>query len=264
MERALWWTSRGLAAVVWASASVFGVYILAFYAGAVFADPTRWNQLLPDLYVPGGVAGNAGMGLHFLGGGLLLVLGSIQFVGPLRGAAPTVHRWLGRVYVTAAGLASVGGLLFIAVRGCVGGWLMDVAFALYGVLMLVAAVQTARHAVARRLSAHRAWAVRLYALAVGSWLYRMDYGFWMLLTDGWGHAGGFVGWFDYVMDFWFYLPNLLVAELYLRADGRQLPSWAQGLGVAVLAAATGFVGLGSYFFVVHYWLPGVFVGLGLA
>jgi len=260
----LWWSSRALAGAVWASASLFGAYILAFYAlAAVGGDMTRWNRVLPELFVQGGAAGNAGMGLHFLGGGLLLVLGSVQFVGPLRAAVPTVHRWLGRVYVAAAALAGLGGLVFIAVRGCVGGAIMDVAFAGYGVAMLVCAAQTARHAMARNLDVHRAWAVRLYALAVGSWLYRMDYGFWVLFTDGLGHADGFRGWFDYVMDFAFYLPNLAVAELYLRGEGRELPGWARGVGTAAMVAATGFVVVGTYFFAKHYWVPGVMVGLGI-
>ena len=262
MGRALSWSARLLAGTVWASASLFGAYILIFYAlASLTGDTHRWNRVLPELFVDGGTSGNAGMGLHFLGGGLLLVLGSIQFVTPLRDAVPAVHRATGRLYVAAALAAGLGGLWFVAMRGCVGGWVMGLGFAGYGLLMVLSAVQTARHAAARRLEVHRAWAVRLYALAVGSWLYRMDYGFWILLTDGLGHADGFRGWFDYVMDFAFYLPNLLVAEAYLRADRWQLPSWLQGLGTAVLLVATGFVCLGTYFFAQHYWVPGILVGL---
>jgi hypothetical protein len=172
-----------------------------------------------------------------------------------------VHRVLGRLYVLSALAAGVGGLAFIAVRGCVGGWVMDVGFGLYGLLMLGCAVQTARFARARQLDAHRAWAVRLYALAIGSWLYRMDYGFWIVLTDGWGHADGFVGPFDRVMDFAFYLPNLVIAELFLRTEADRLPPWLQGIGAVVLLGATGFVVLGSYFFARYYWVPGILVGL---
>lgn len=222
----------------------------------------RWNRVLPELFVRGGGVGNAGMALHFLGGGLLLVLGSVQFLTPLRTALPRLHRWTGRLYVASAALAGLGGLVFIAARGTIGGWIMDVGFAGYGLLTLLAAVQTARYAIARDLDTHRAWAVRLYALAIGSWLYRMDYGFWVLLTDGLGHADGFRGPFDYVMDFAFYLPNLAVAELYLRRDERAPPTWLAVLGTLVMVVATGFVLLGSYFFALHYWLPGVGVGIG--
>jgi uncharacterized membrane protein len=159
----LWWTSRGLAGTVWASSSLFGLYILIYYAlAAVGGDMGRWNGLLPDLFVDGGTAANTVMGLHFLGGGLLLVLGNAQFIAPLRRAAPGIHRLLGRVYVASAFLAGLGGLLFIALRGCVGGPVMDLGFAGYGLLMLVAAAQTVRHAIARDLVAHRAWAVRSF------------------------------------------------------------------------------------------------------
>lgn len=257
------WSSRLLAGTVWASASLFGLYILAFYAlASLSGEMARWNRVLPELFVRGGSVGNAGMALHFLGGGLLLVLGSIQFLTPLRTALPRLHRWTGRVYVASAALAGLGGLAFIGVRGTVGGWVMDVGFAGYGLLTLLAAVQTARYAIARELDTHRAWAVRLYALAIGSWLYRMDYGFWILLTDGLGHAEGFRGPFDYVMDFAFYLPNLAIAELYLRRDAHAPPTWLAVVGSLAMLVATGFVLLGSYFFALHYWLPGIGVGIG--
>ena len=259
----LWWMSRGLAGTVWASSSLFGLYILIYYAlAAVGGDMGRWNGLLPDLFVDGGTTANTAMGLHFLGGGLLLVLGNAQFIAPLRRAAPGIHRLLGRVYVASAFLAGLGGLLFIALRGCVGGPVMDLGFAGYGLLMLVAAAQTVRHAIARDLVAHRAWAVRLYALAIGSWLYRMHYGFWLLLADGYGMGDGFSGPFDYVMDFAFYLPNLAVAELWIRADDGAPPRGLQVAGAAGLLAATGFVWLASYFFATRYWLPGILIGLG--
>jgi hypothetical protein len=95
---------------------------------------------------------------------------------------------------------------------------MNIGFGLYGVLMFISAIATYRYAVVRDLDKHRAWAVRLYTLAIGSWLYRMDYGFWLLLTDGLGHTRTFSGPFDKVMAFFFYIPNLLVVEAFVRAS----------------------------------------------
>ena len=94
---------------------------------------------------------------------------------------------------------------------------MDVGFGLYGVLTAAAAVETYRHARARRLDNHRAWAMRLFALAIGSWLYRMEY----------GHLKDFSGPFDQLMAFFFYVPNLLVVEALLRAPRASLPTAAQ-------------------------------------
>ena len=124
-------------------------------------------------------------------------------------------------------------------------------------LMLGTAAMTLHRARRRELDAHRAWAIRLYALAIGSWLYRMDYGFWLLLTDGLGHADGFSGPFDYFMDFFFYVPNLLVAEAWLRA--RSSPTL---LVRALLVVATGFVLLGTYFFAMELWFPAMADAIG--
>ncbi|MBX2802151.1 MAG: DUF2306 domain-containing protein [Myxococcales bacterium] len=246
------WAARALAGAVWLSSALFGVYILVFYAFAVVTgDMARWNEVLP-LYEPDEAVANGSMGLHFLGGGSILVLGSVQFVQGLRQGWPGLHRGLGRVYVAACLAAATGGLLFIVAHGTIGGLVMDVGFAGYGLGMLLCAVQTARHAAARRLDAHRAWAVRLYALAIGSWLYRMDYGFWLLLTDGLGHTRDFRGGFDVFMAFWFYLPNLVVAELWLRST-RAASWWAD----ATMALATAFVTLGTYFFLTELWLPAI-------
>lgn len=252
------WTSIGLVATVWVSATLFGLYILAFYAGALAeGDMQRWNAVLPQIYARDTPVSTAGMAMHFAAGGIILILGCIQLIQAIRTRFPAIHRWLGRVYVSASFLAGVGGLTFILTKGTVGGTPMDIGFGLYGVLMLLAAVQTIRHARARRMDAHRAWALRLFALAIGSWLYRMDYGFWLLLTDGAGHTEDFRGPFDIVMAFFFYLPNLLIVEAFIRAR-RVAAAPALNIGAAgVLAVATGFLLLGTYFFTTEYWGPAI-------
>jgi hypothetical protein len=93
----------------------------------------------------------------------------------------------------------------------------------------------------------------LFALAIGSWLYRMDYGFWLLFTDGLGHTDTFHGPFDYFMDFWFYIPNLLVAELFIRrqkVSDRPAVKW---LMASALFVATAFLLLATYFFTTRLW-----------
>lgn len=252
------WTGLALAVTVWVSTTLFGLYILAFYAGAIAdGNQAKWNGVLPRLYETDTPAANAGIGLHFAAGGVILVLGFVQLIGALRRRFPAVHRWVGRVYVAASLLAGVGGLAFILTKGTIGGLVMDVGFGLYGALMILAAVQTYRFARARRLETHRAWALRLFALAVGSWLYRMDYGFWILLTDGAGHAEGFSGPFDRVMAFFFYLPNLAVVEAFVRARRRAASPALRWVAAAVLVGAAGFLLLGTYYFTKMYWGPAI-------
>ncbi|HVE06902.1 MAG TPA: DUF2306 domain-containing protein, partial [Paraburkholderia sp.] len=170
--------------------------------------------------------------------------------------ASAAHRWGGRVYAAASLFAGVGGLTYIALSGTVGGMPMTVGFSLYGALMIVAAVETVRHARAHRIERHRAWAIRLFALAIGSWLYRMDYGLWLKAVHGPGHLHSFQGPFDVVMSFFFYVPNLIVAEALIRRQTARPPGRAAGaaavlaLGLTTLATAAV-----TYLFAQSYWWP---------
>jgi uncharacterized membrane protein len=251
-------STKILVGTVWLSATLFGLYILFFYFAALVMEETmRWNKVLPGLYDDRTPAATAGMGLHFAGGGIILILGCIQLLEGVRKKYPAWHRWLGRVYVTAAMLTAIGGLVFIIKKGTIGGVVMNVAFAGYGILMLVAAVQTIRYARAAKFSEHRAWAIRLFALAIGSWLYRMDYGFWFLFTDGLGHTSDFRGPFDYFMDFWFYLPNLLVAEVFIAQRGILRSTAAKLASTVLIILATLFLLLATYYFTAKLWWPSV-------
>ena len=247
-----------LVATVWISAGLFGLYILAFYAAALFSgNMEKWNDILPGLYQPGSSAATSGIGLHFATGGIILLLGSIQLIEAIRVRYSIFHRWVGRVYVVSCLLAAAGGLTFIFIKGTIGGMVMDVGFSLYGILMLIAGVQTIRHARAGRIEKHRAWALRLYALAIGSWLYRMDYGFWFMLAGKLGHLENFEGPFDRVMSFFFYLPNLLVAEMFIRSRKYRTPFVVNILSALLLLAMTGFLVIGTYYFTKFYWGPAI-------
>lgn len=253
------WTRILLMTTVWVSAGLFGLYILAFYAAALYqGNLERWNEILPGLYDQSTRRATMGIGLHFAMGGIILILGSIQLIDAIRVKYLTFHRWVGRIYVVASVLVAIGGLIFIVVKGTIGGTVMNIGFGLYGVLMLLAAVQTYRYAVAHNTDAHRAWALRLYALAIGSWLYRMDYGFWFLLADKAGHNNTFTGIFDYVMAFFFYIPNLLVAEIFIRSqNSRKMSMWLNLAFTIILLVMISFLLLGTYYFTKFYWGPAI-------
>jgi hypothetical protein len=260
--RLLGWSGAALAAIAWFSAALFGAYIVFFYAGAIaVGTPAQWNANLPGLFDPRRPMGTAGIAAHFAAGGIILLLGPIQLIARIRNAAPAFHRWAGRVYVLAAFIAGIGGLAFIAANGTIGGAAMNFGFGAYGVLMVIASVETWRHARARRLpgrlARHRAWAIRLFALAIGSWLYRMDYGFWFLFTGGLGHTPDYRGWFDVLMDGAFYVPNFLIAEAFVRARAAPGRPALQVAAAASLAGLAGFIALATYQFARIYWLPGI-------
>lgn len=251
------WLGIILVAMVWISAGLFGLYILAFYFSPIYAgNMQQWNNGLPGLYVKGSVA-NSGIGIHFAAGGLILILGSIQLMNCVRRNYLTLHRWIGRVYIVCCLIAALGGLIFIGVNGTIGGRFMNIGFSLYGVLMLISAIQTYRYAVNGNIATHRAWGLRLYALAIGSWLYRIDYGFWIMLTNGAGHNDSFSGWFDHIMPFFFYLPNLLVAQVFISGRKNKLRPLITIISAFGLLIIIGFLLIGTYYFARYYWGPAI-------
>jgi hypothetical protein len=260
-DRLFQFAKRLLGTIVWTSALIFGLYILIFYALAyVSGDTAQWNKVLPGLYDADNAGSTAGIAIHFLAGGIILVLGCLQLLPFVRERYPMVHRWSGRVYVIACLLSAIGGLIFIALKGTIGGLVMDIGFTGYGLLMFLAAVQTARYARKKDFKRHSAWALRLFALAIGSWLYRMDYGFYIGFGGEAGHTKDFTGWFDYFMDFWFYLPNLVVVEIILAEYSVFKRPGVKIAGAISLLLASAFLLFASYFFIKDYWGPGILSG----
>ncbi|ACB95434.1 DUF2306 domain-containing protein [Beijerinckia indica] len=248
--------------ITWVSAAIFGLYIIAFYGGAVqIGQPERWNEHLPALFDPASPSTVIAIGVHFVAGTILLLAGPVQLIPHIRNTYPAIHRWLGRTYVGAGFISGLGGLAFILMRGTIGGLPMNIGFGLYGALMILASVETYRHAAARRLEQHRAWAIRLFALAIGSWLYRMEYGLWFALTDPIGHTKTFDGWFDIVMSFFFYVPNLIVAELLIRGRNIQTNTMWHLFCTGILTLSTVFVAIGTYFFTTQFWGPQILAWL---
>ncbi|PWJ17028.1 DUF2306 domain-containing protein [Jannaschia seohaensis] len=175
----------------------------------VLATPTRF------VHPEDGWASRA-LFVHMIAGAAVTVLALLQPVAAIRTRWPRVHRVSGRIVVGGALITAAGGLTYIARQGTVGGPGMSAGFALYGVLLGAAAVQTIRVARARDTARHRRWGLRLMWLAIGSWLYRVQYGLWYAATGGLASTEAFDGAFDRAMFVGFFLPQLLLLELYLR------------------------------------------------
>lgn len=255
-------SARLLVLASWISGAIFAAYIIGFFGGTALGGAgERWNESLPRLYEGRAWLSTAAIGTHFMAGGVLLLLGPIQLFGSIRRNLPALHRWLGRIYVVSAGLAGLGGLGFIVGRGTVGGTLMDVGFGIYGALMVLCACLAYTRARSGRYQQHRAWAIRLFALTVGSWLYRMEYGAWHVLTGGIGIESGFSGWFDAIMMFFFYVPNLLVAELFIRSRQRDYRPVASLGATAILLIASAFIIFATWTFTARNWGPRMISGI---
>jgi uncharacterized membrane protein len=251
-------TATLLISAVWISCILFALKIFVYYGGDILAGkPEDWNKGLPGLYDKKYPISNSGIGFHFLAGAIILTLGSIQLVEGIRNRFINFHRWVGRVYVIACIIAAIGGLMFIFLKGTIGGPVMNIGFAGYGIIMLICAILTIKFARAGQIENHRAWAIRLYAMAIASWLYRQQYGLVYMLGLDWPQQD-FRGLFDYFMNFLFYIPNLLVAEFFIRSTYKKFPKWALYTGSVFLLSATVLLGviafLSNYRFIT--WLFG--------
>lgn len=197
----------------------FAIYSVTFGARGLALDLSSETYI----YTPGHLPTNLAVFSHMILGGLIMGLVPLQLVGRVRARHPRLHRITGRVIVAGAMVAALGGLGYIASRGTIAGPLMDAGFALYGGLMLVAAVQVLRLARAGEFARHRAWALRLFVLITGSLIFRLHYTLWYLLTDGLGSTPALDGPFDRVQYVAFYLPYLAALELWLRRSRAVVP-----------------------------------------
>lgn len=103
--------------------------------------------------------------LHVLPGMIFMVLGPLQFVGGLRAKYPAVHRWLGRIFLTASAVIGVTGLT-MAARETIGGADEKAAIFIFGSFFLIALGKAFWHATRRDFAKHREWMIRGYAVGL--------------------------------------------------------------------------------------------------
>ena len=223
-ERLLRWTGRFFYFAAMAGLGVFGAYIVLRATGTTFSNFGQWRELVAGLPMPTASVwiANLGIGMHFVMGTILVLAWPILLSARIRARHRAVHRWTGRVYVTAGLLAGIGGMSFILTHGAYTP-AASIAFGSWGAVMMLSAIRAYAHARAKRFDLHRAWAIRLFAMVLGSWLFDIEFRAWKDLTGGAGiGAGTSSGPFDYAMLYLFFVPNLLVAEFFIRNKHRRI------------------------------------------
>src|SRR3989454_10233397 len=91
--------------------------------------------------------------LHVLPGIIFMILGPLQFVKGLRAKHPEVHRWSGRIFLTASAVIGVTGLT-MAARGTIGGAGERAAIFLFGNFFLCARGEAVWHAMKKEVPKH--------------------------------------------------------------------------------------------------------------
>jgi hypothetical protein len=215
-----------VAATSWFVVAVLGqlafvAYVIGFYGRAALQGRFEaWNKVLPHGYVAGDTFGNVIVSLHLAFATVVIVGGALQLMPAIRRVAPAFHRWNGRVYLGSVLLMSVGGLVMVWTRGTVGDLSQHIAISINALLIIAFAGMVLRHALARRIDAHRRWALRLFLVVAGVWFFRIGLMAWIVVNQG--PVGfdpkTFAGPFLTFLAFAQYVLPLAVLELYLRAQ----------------------------------------------
>ena len=240
-DRMLGWIGRLFGVATLAGLGWFGAYIALRASGATIKSYEQWQNLVAGLPMPTASEwiANLGIGLHFVMGTVLVLAWPILLSARIRSRHRKVHRWTGRIYVTAGFLAGAGGMSYIVTHGTFSR-AAAIAFSVWGAVMMLSSVMAYVHARARRFDRHRAWAIRLFAMVLGSWLFDIEIQAWTNWAGGIGmNADGASGPFDLAMLVLFFVPNLLVAEFFIRNLHRRLvlPAGLKWPAVAVLGTA---------------------------
>jgi uncharacterized membrane protein len=144
---------------------------------------------------------------HVLFGGIALALGPFQFRRGLLLRSRPLHRRLGLAYVIASALTGVSGM-YMALYSH-GGLVTHLGFGILGFLTLMTALKPYFHIRAREVAPHREWMIRNYALLFAAVTLRIELPLLAISFQAFEPAYRIVSWFCWV-------PNLLVAEWYIR------------------------------------------------
>lgn len=149
--------------------------------------------------------------VHAVSASLALVLGPLQFVPAWRARFPALHRWVGRAYVLSIAVAWLSSLP-LAVNAMTGAVAAAGFFAL-GLAWVVTTGMGLARALQRRLAEHRRWMLRSFALTAAAITLRIYLGASMAADIDEELSYPVIAWLCWV-------PNALVAEWYLRRQGR--------------------------------------------
>ena len=151
--------------------------------------------------------------LFHAGGGIVaLTLGPWGFWSRRRNKYLNLHRWMGRIYLLAVLVGSLGGL-YMAVTAF-GGLPTRIGFGMLGALWFTTGAMAYVNIRQGKVQVHRAWMIRNYALTFSAVMLRIWLPLFLALGYGFPESYTTVAWICWV-------PNLLVAELIIR-KGKQL------------------------------------------
>jgi uncharacterized membrane protein len=196
--------STSLKSITWLGMSLLALGVAA-YAFALVITPALRSPFAEGLLLARPVVAP----IHFIFGGIAIVVGALQVNRWLRTRFVSLHRWLGRSYVLAVAISGIAGIA-LALNSS-AGLVASAGFGSLGILWLATTLMGYRSIRRHNTSAHRRWMIRSYALTLAAVTLR----FYMPLSDMLGLsmavAYPVISWLAWV-------PNLLIAEWLVRPE----------------------------------------------
>lgn len=236
---------------------IFALYILGLYGVSGFAgDFERWNAASPHGYVEKDIWGNIYFGMHMAMAAIITIGGPLQLMKKVRTKFPKFHRINGRVYIISGFLIGFAGLYLAWVRENVGGLIGAVFNTINASFIFVCAFYAVRLAIARKLKAHRKWAIRLFLAMSGVWFFRVFLMLWLTINQGpaWFDMETFQGPALNMISTFSYILPVLFAELYFIAKESKSTKGRFALSIFILFL-TCCIAIGTFTATMGMWLP---------
>jgi hypothetical protein len=195
-----------LSLAAWGLGALSSVAIAAYAYAVLPLGGSPGPQVLANLFA------NPFLLIHAAGAGTALLVVPFQLLPALR-RRRALHRWLGRAYASAVVIGGSAGLALSV--GTTAGPIAGLGFGLLAVIWLYVTGQGWLTARARRFDEHRRWMIRSFALTFAAVTLRAYMPLAMLAHLDMDQAYRAIAWLAWV-------PNLVVAELYLRRAALRL------------------------------------------
>jgi uncharacterized membrane protein len=214
-----------VAASLWFVAATLGQWAFVWFIVAFFTPPLVSGDMTalnakPHItgYVPGDGIGNTQLLMHVYLGAAAVFAGVLQLVPALRRRWPALHRWNGRLFLTATLVATLSGFYLTLIRGSQLNLPSTVSIASNGVLILAFAALAWRSALHRDFAQHRRHALRAYLLVNGVWFLRIGMMLAGLGLSAFGYEMSYDSPVFIGISFLSWIAPLAFLQLYLHAE----------------------------------------------
>ncbi len=177
-----------------------------------------------------------GIASHMMLMATMNVLAPVQLYFGFSGKNKPFHRKLGKVFLGCAFIGSASGWIYVLFNGSGYNGIDTNSSALYGIVIFYSAYRGLRAILNRQFNEHKEWAIRLFALGISSWLFRIIHANWAFLL---GDFGANTMWKQAIISYGFYLIPLAGIEVYFRLKKAGMLGWAPRYAPLLLAIAGG-------------------------